>query len=146
MAGFVDSVPVATAVAVPFPAVDEVVADRGAHEWVIQARKVITDQDPYLAGHFPNATIYPGVFVIESLRQAVSEGLGAVCDIVSVRSARFLMPLVSGDVLVLDVVAAPLGDGMLTVTANATIGHGGMVAAKLNVLMSVLGVADAAAA
>jgi 3-hydroxymyristoyl/3-hydroxydecanoyl-(acyl carrier protein) dehydratase len=146
MAGLADNVPVATAVVVPFPAVDEVVAARGAHEWVIRARKVITDQDPYLAGHFPNATIYPGVFVIESLRQAVSEGLGAVCDIMSVRSARFLMPLVSGDTLVLNTVAASLGDGMLAVTAEATIGHGGMLAARLNVLMSVLGAADVAAA
>jgi len=35
--------------------------------------------DPHLASHFPGALIYPGVFVIESVRQAVGTGLGVAC-------------------------------------------------------------------
>ena len=31
--------------------------------------------DPYLQGHFPEVTIYPGVFLIESLHQAVCTAL-----------------------------------------------------------------------
>lgn len=132
--------------ATPVHAVDEVIAERGAAGWQIRGRKVINELDPYLAGQFPGATIYPGVFIIESLRQAVSEGLGAICEIESVRSARFLMPLVTGDVLVLDATAAARGDGTLAVTANATIEHGDITAAKLDLLLRPQVVTDAAAA
>lgn len=136
----------APAVVVPLHAVDEVVAECGAIGWTLRARKVIDDHDPYLAGHFPNATVYPGVFVVESVRQAVSEGVGAPCDIVSVRSARFLMPLVTGDVMVLEATATEQGDRMLAVTANAVVEDGNIPAARIELLLRVHGVPDAAAA
>jgi 3-hydroxymyristoyl/3-hydroxydecanoyl-(acyl carrier protein) dehydratase len=129
--------------AVPLYAVDEVVADRVEVGWLIRARKVINEEDPYMVGHFPGATIYPGVFIIESLRQAVSEGLGMTCDIVSVRSARFLMPLVVGDVMVLDATVEPAQDGTLSVTANAVCEHGGIPVAKLGLLLRQHEVVDA---
>lgn len=130
---------------VPLHAVDEVVAERGALGWTVRARKVITDQDPYLAGHFPAATVYPGVFVIESVRQAVSEGLDAACDIVSVCSARFLMPLVTADVMVLEATVSPNTDGTFTVTAHATVEQGNLPAAKVELLLRASGIVDAAA-
>jgi 3-hydroxyacyl-[acyl-carrier-protein] dehydratase len=133
-------------VAAPPHAVGDVVAERDVNAWVIRARKEITDHDPEPAGPFPGATIYPGVFVVESLRRAVSEGLGAPCDIVSVRSAQFLLPLLSGDVLVLDATVTPLGNGTLAVTAHATIEHGDIPAAMLHLLLRAPGVVDAAAA
>lgn len=131
---------------VPLHAVDEVVAEHGAIGWTIRARKVITGHDPYLAGHFPGATVYPGVFVIESVRQAVSEGLDTACDIVSVCSARFLMPLVTGDVMVLEATAAPRGDGRFAVTARATVECGNIPAARVELLVRATGVVDATAA
>jgi 3-hydroxymyristoyl/3-hydroxydecanoyl-(acyl carrier protein) dehydratase len=130
---------------VPLQAVDEVVAECGALGWLIRARKVIVDHDPYLAGHFPGATVYPGVFVIESVRQAVAEGLGAACDLVSVCSARFLMPLVTGDVMVLEATASPHADGTFAVTARATVEQGNIPAAKVELLLRASGAVDAAA-
>ena len=121
-------------IAVPLRAVDEVSTDRGESGWRIRAIKLIDVSDPYLEGHFPHATIYPGVFVIESLRQAVSEGIGVTCGIGTVRSARFLLPLVSGDVMLIDATVRPAAGGTFEVTATAAIEDVGL-AAKLQVLM-----------
>lgn len=130
---------------VPLHAVDEVAAERGALGWTIRARKVIVDHDSYLAGHFPGVTVYPGVFVVESVRQAVAEGLDTDCDIVSVRSARFRMPLVTGDVMVLEVTAVPRDDGTFAVTASVRVEQGDIPAASVELVLRATGAADAAA-
>lgn len=109
--------------AAPLRAVDEVSVRRTADGWRIRARTLVDAADPHLAGHFPGAAIYPGVFVIESVRQAVGAGLGigrgAGSRVVALDSARFLAPLVPGDVFVLDATARPDGAGLVTVAAVA---------------------------
>ena len=132
--------------AVPLRAVDEVAAEPNEQGWVIRARKAVVAHDPYLAGHFPAATIYPGVFVIESVRQAVASGLGAACDIVSVRSARFLVPLTPGDILVLHATVTPFEDGTLVASAQALVGEHGVRAAKVDLLLRTSGDGHAAVA
>ncbi|HEV8562019.1 MAG TPA: hypothetical protein VGR06_37335 [Actinophytocola sp.] len=135
-----------TPIAAPLRAVDEVTVDRLEYGWRIRASKAISVTDPYMEGHFPHATIYPGVFVLESLRQAVSDGLGVSCEVEHVGSARFLLPLVSGDTMLIDATVEPVTQQAFEVTATAAIEHVG-IAAKLRVLFyrsEVAEVADAA--
>jgi len=99
-------VPVRTlALAVPLPAIDDLVFRKEQNDVTIRATKKIDPADPYLSGHFPQITIYPGVFIIESLRQAVamalvSAGYG-LTELRGLRSVRFLVPLLSGSRLTL---------------------------------------------
>ncbi len=114
-------------VAAPLRAVGAVSVRRTATGWRIWARTRVDATDLHLAGHFPGAAIYPGVFVIESIRQAVCTGLGTVSGdgrrVVAVSSARFLAPLVPGDVFVLDITVQPTGEGTLAIAAAAVREH-----------------------
>lgn len=133
----------APAYAAPLRAVDEVRvdgADGGA--LTVRATKRVSVGDPYLEGHFPDVTIYPGVFVLESLRQAVVAALAPDADtvprIVVVRSVRCLAPLLAGDLLHLDATLRPLdarpgwlaravgdrGDGVRAATLTVEFDHG----------------------
>lgn len=68
----------------------------------LRAYKRITAEDAYLEGHYPDFTIYPGVFIIDSVRQAVAvlvertHGEGADVELVAVKSVRFTAPLLPG--------------------------------------------------
>jgi 3-hydroxyacyl-[acyl-carrier-protein] dehydratase len=71
----------------------------------VVAVKRIDPADPYLSGHYPGFAIYPGVFVIESARQAVAElvrrtrGEDWTVEVVELPTVRFLAPLLTGDTL-----------------------------------------------
>lgn len=52
---------------------------------------------PVFIGHFPNAPIVPGVFLIESVRSAIERHRAAQFSIVSVDEAKFLGPVLPGD-------------------------------------------------
>jgi 3-hydroxyacyl-[acyl-carrier-protein] dehydratase len=54
---------------------------------------------PYLPGHFPGLPIWPGVFVLESVRQAVAHALGGSrpSALLGIKSLRFSLPLFGGD-------------------------------------------------
>lgn len=123
------------AYAAPLPAVDEVEAVRAGDTVRILARKTITATDPYLSGHFPGQVIFPGVFIIEALRQAVATALdpagGPGPDILALRSVRFLVPLRPGDVLTIDAVVTSR-DGRLTADARGRRADG-VTAARLRV-------------
>ncbi|KAA2254446.1 beta-hydroxyacyl-ACP dehydratase [Solihabitans fulvus] len=90
------------AFAAPLDAVDRI-EDRAAG--VIEAVKDIVADDPYLGGHYPDFTIYPGVFTIETVyqaaRRAIEErgGPGTRAEIAAIASVRFSAPLLPGDVL-----------------------------------------------
>lgn len=94
--------------ALPLRAVDSVEVDgRG-----FLATKTVTRSDPYLHGHFPELTIYPGVFTIESVQQAVTAAAGEPVRMVELRSARFLVPLLDGDVFTVEgTLGEPAEDG-----------------------------------
>lgn len=68
----------------------------------LRAVKTINATDPYMAGHFPGFTIYPGVFILETVAQAAAAALGEPVRIVRVSSMRFTAPLCAEDVLVVD--------------------------------------------
>jgi 3-hydroxyacyl-[acyl-carrier-protein] dehydratase len=119
--------------AAPLRAVDEVSTARAEGGVRIVATKAIVGTDPYLAGHFPGHTIFPGVFLIEAVRQAVAAATGSDADITELTSARFLAPLLPGDVATIEALAEdPDDDGQFAVEARCVLGNG-VTAARLKV-------------
>ncbi len=119
--------------AAPLAATDEVhaVAVDGGLE--VLCHKDITGTDPYLPAHFPGQAVYPGVFVLETVRQAVAAALGerdgARPEVCAVRSARFLMALRPGQRLtVRAAVRAPDAAGTMAVRARCCRADGVEVA------------------
>ena len=99
--------------AAPLTAIDDAVTTPGVG---VTARKTVRATDPYLAGHYPGFTIYPGVFVIESVHQAVSRyvadtrpGTWSVA-MATIDSVRFTKPLRPGDTLHVTADCAEDGD------------------------------------
>jgi 3-hydroxyacyl-[acyl-carrier-protein] dehydratase len=96
------------------------------------ARKKIVPDDPYLEGHYPHVTIFPGVFIIESMHQTVRElvrrtvGPDAVAQLTEITSVRFMAPLLPGDTLDLTCTTRPSAPGFLAIKA---VGRNGDVKA-----------------
>lgn len=95
-----------TAFARPLPAVDAGSVDCAAPgspegTWRITAEKSVSVHDPYMAAHFPGFTIYPAIFIIESVRQALAAApglpLGDHPQLRELTSVRLLAPLLDGD-------------------------------------------------
>ena len=109
---------------VPLPAVDDVRVARAGDHVIVRASKRIDADGPYLEGHFPSIVIYPGVFIVETLRQAVALAIGGSADIGRLLSVRFLAPLFADDTLVLEATVRPGPGGVLEVDARCTRGDG----------------------
>lgn len=89
-------------VAAPLRAIDEVVR---IDDFGITAKKVVSANEPFFAGHFPSYPIFPGVFIIETVNQAAicfATHYGGQLRMTEIRSARFLSPVLPGDVLKCD--------------------------------------------
>ncbi|MFJ1747317.1 3-hydroxyacyl-ACP dehydratase FabZ family protein [Streptomyces sp. NPDC088116] len=88
--------------AAPLAAVDSVDGAAGTR---IEAVKRIVADDPYLVGHYPDFTIYPGVFTIESVHQAVRQwaaerhGPATAVELTAITSVSFAAPLLPGDTM-----------------------------------------------
>jgi UDP-N-acetylglucosamine acyltransferase len=63
--------------------------------------KLVAGNEPYFAGHFPSAPVFPGVLLCEALAQlgAVALGEGDDVALAGVHRARFRRPVLPGDVL-----------------------------------------------
>jgi 3-hydroxymyristoyl/3-hydroxydecanoyl-(acyl carrier protein) dehydratase len=68
---------------------------------IITAEKVVRADDPYMSGHFPGLTLYPAVFLLEGIRQAVGSVVDKPLELGTIRSLRILKPMLNGDRLVL---------------------------------------------
>ena len=75
--------------------------------------KMVSGNEPYFAGHFPDFPVMPGVLIIEALAQTASVMVAATIPDVtagklvfftSVEKARFRQPVRPGDVVKLHVV------------------------------------------
>lgn len=96
--------------------------------------KQVTINEPFFAGHFPEAPVMPGVLQIEALAQ-----VGAILALrefedrdqkipffSGIESARFRRPVVPGDTLRLEVIALRVGSkvqkmrGIASVDGNVT--------------------------
>lgn len=104
-------VPTTAPSAAPLLAVDELSVNPAEGGLEVRARKRVHDRDPFLAAHFPGFTVYPGFFMVETLRQAVvlacDEERGGRPEIVAIHSARFLAPVPGGDGFELEALVPP---------------------------------------
>lgn len=123
------------AYASPLRAVDRVDVLTRSPTIRLRAVKTVTATDPYMAGHFPGRPMLPAVFLLEGLRQAVAEAVPAdrPPELLEVRSARLLAPMLGGEEIVLEVSLEPVGRAWLAV-ARCRRGDGTPVA-RLAVLL-----------
>jgi beta-hydroxyacyl-ACP dehydratase FabZ len=92
----------------PMLLVDRVLA---MDEQQIVAEKLVSVNEPFFPGHFPNRPVYPGVLVLESFAQVAGlwalskepEQRGRGMALVGVDSARFRRPVGPGDTLRIEV-------------------------------------------
>ena len=106
------------------------------------ARKNVTYNEPYFAGHFPGNPVMPGVLIIEALAQVgavailgLPENKGKTAYFAGIDKARFKQKVCPGDVLLLETkivkVKGPIGIGEATATVN------GKVAAKAELTFAI---------
>ena len=96
------------------------------------AKKCVTYNEPFFAGHFPQEPVMPGVLIIEALAQtgAVAilsqpENKGKLAFFGSINSAKFKGKVFPGDVLMLETeiikVKGPIGVGSAKATVNGKV-------------------------
>ena len=90
--------------ATPLPAIDRVVRVDGAGRRLL-ATKVVVATDPYMPGHFPDLPLYPAVFLVETVLQAVAAAGAAYefPEVRAIRSARLLAPMLGGTELSVEI-------------------------------------------
>ena len=88
----------------PFLMIDRV-DDHEPGSWA-KGVKCVSANESYFAGHFPQKKVMPGALIIESLAQmgaiailSAPEDRGKLALFSGIRQARFLKPVVPGDVL-----------------------------------------------
>ena len=91
----------------PFLLIDRV-TDHEPGSWA-KGHKCVSANEAYFAGHFPQKKVMPGALIIEALAQmgaiailSAPEDKGKLAMFSGIRQARFLRPVVPGDVLTLD--------------------------------------------
>ena len=91
----------------PFLMIDRV-TDHEPGCWA-RGHKCVSANESYFAGHFPQRKIMPGALIIEALAQmgavailTAPENMGKLALFSGIRQARFLRPVVPGDVLELN--------------------------------------------
>ena len=74
-----------------------------------KAKKCVSYNEPFFAGHFPQEPVMPGVLIIEALAQAgavailsLPENKGKTAYFGGIENAKFKGKVVPGDVLILE--------------------------------------------
>lgn len=89
------------------------------------AKKCVTYNEPFFAGHFPNEPVMPGVLIVEALAQTGAVAIlsqpefkGKTAYFAAINNAKFKRKIVPGDVLTLETeiikVKGPIGIGKAT--------------------------------
>jgi 3-hydroxymyristoyl/3-hydroxydecanoyl-(acyl carrier protein) dehydratase len=134
--------------AAPLRAVDRIEVIEESPRLRLRTHKLVTATDPYMPGHFPKLTMLPAVFLMEGLRQALVTVVGGQAErqleLLEVRSARLLSPMLGGQEISSDITVDPVesvaGKRWLA-TATCTRQDGGKVA-TLKVLIGEPGDED----
>ena len=114
--------------------VDSVTTDK------IVARKMVTANEPFFAGHFPGHPIMPGVLIVEALAQAGAllvapqVGFDPARDaivLMSLDKVKFRKPVVPGDMLVLEVVPLRRGGAVWKLRGQAKVDDAVVAEAEL---------------
>lgn len=88
----------------------------------VRARKCVTYNEPFFAGHFPEEPVMPGVLIVEAMAQAGAVAMlsqpqmqGKTAYFAGINAAKFKHKVVPGSVLELEVeivkVKGPVGIG-----------------------------------
>ena len=96
------------------------------------AKKCVTYNEPFFAGHFPMEPIMPGVLIIEALAQAgavailsLEENKGKTAYFAAINQAKFRGKVIPGDVLFLETeirkIKGPIGIGNAKATVNGQV-------------------------
>ncbi|MCH5253916.1 MAG: 3-hydroxyacyl-ACP dehydratase FabZ [Lachnospiraceae bacterium] len=96
------------------------------------ARKCVSYNEPYFAGHFPTEPVMPGVLIIEALAQTGAVAIlsqpeykGKTAYFAAINSAKFKGKVTPGDVLTLETeiikVKGPIGVGSATASVNGKV-------------------------
>ena len=102
----------------------------------VRARKCVTYNEPFFAGHFPQEPVMPGVLLVEAMAQAGAVAMlsqpqmkGKTAYFAGIQSAKFKHKVVPGSVLELEVeivkVKGPVGIGKGTVSIVSIERDGG---------------------
>lgn len=113
----------------------------------VRARKCVSYNEPYFAGHFPKEPVMPGVLIIEAMAQAGAVAMlsqpqmkGKTAYFAGINSARFKQKVVPGHVLELEVeivkVKGPIGIGKGTAYVD------GKIAASAEIMFAIGSEAD----
>lgn len=133
--------------AAPLRAIDHISIQNSASKLTLRATKMIDAKDPYMSGHFPDFIIFPGIFIIEGLRQAVALTLsmleGVLPEIITLRSVRFTAPLLPGDRMTLDATIGPMSEKKSFEVEARCERSDGVMAAHLKIEFQYRGTVDA---
>lgn len=96
------------------------------------AKKCVTYNEPFFAGHFPKEPVMPGVLIVEALAQtgavailSLPENKGKIAFFGGISNAKFKNKVLPGDVLMLEVEIirqkGPIGVGSAKATVNGKV-------------------------
>jgi len=96
------------------------------------AKKCVSYNEPYFAGHFPGEPVMPGVLIVEALAQTGAVAMlsqpefrGKTAYFAAINQAKFKRKVVPGDVLMLETeivkVKGPIGIGSATAYVDGKV-------------------------
>lgn len=108
----------------------------------VRARKCVSYNEPFFAGHFPKEPVMPGVLIVEAMAQAGAVAMlsqpdmkGKTAYFAGINSAKFKQKVVPGNVLELEVeivkVKGPVGIGKGTASVD------GKMAASAEIMFAI---------
>ncbi len=115
----------------------ELVPDESIH-----ARKNVTINEEFFAGHFPNLPVMPGVLILEAMAQAGGlmvlpedgSAAGKAFYLVSIDHAKFRRPVVPGDQLEIHVTVAKVRGNFRKLAARVEVE--GQLAAEAELMLT----------
>ncbi|MCF2125359.1 hypothetical protein L1I79_02770 [Strepomyces sp. STD 3.1] len=102
--------------------------DTAAEGIRVTVRVPVERATAHMAGHYPGFPIFPGVLLIDSVRQAAGEAHGTELRLRSIDRARFARPLLPGDALELSLLLTSAPDGRVSVRARGARSDGALAA------------------